>query len=733
MKKNIIILLLCVFVANSVSAQKKLKYKDVFDDMPNVSSEISYMRFDELRTASPEFANTYFQMGLINWKWLQNEDPFINYQHVAQLIYDTKLYLNVCVGYLSKDDKDVKKNKIYYSNYNIINDMSLLDQEDVVKFINKTIDNVSEYEEKVNNILDFYNKTVDKYNICVDIYKEIVTRQSNYKNLLLDNSSELKLKLNSLSQNFDSVTYYFDEFKTALANYQIKDYNQKLNLIPISTYRLDGLTHSNFLNSQINIWDYRSWVSQVLSTMNSDITDIRKQAIAYISDIRTNLDNLTEQHIFSNQIAEYKSNNILINKIEKYDFNSIMSACVKYETDIANLKLACMRSSNSTTDSNSLFEPYSNKISYYYDLYNHKDNALKSLAILKSRINDYSCSKLKDFLEQLYISPDNFKSLFVNTETENINNIENSYLNNMKTAIINNFYAPEQKVTWQKAEIPLAISNEKFADVKNGNYVTLFTNISQSGVRYATGFHKTNANSSSGFILKMQNNNEVEWVKNISITNNSQNYITQAVLCEDGGYIVTVLTIDASGNKTFVVKFDATGKQLLKIDCQCHLVPVSMVYDDVNEQIIIGFKGDKLNENLGTEDVVVETIDLQTKTSTINAKFSLDGNVAGIIKLFNETIAVCNYTSIKSDIDSINIISTNTDVAILTITDKLKVYPVNYDKPICAVYPAKIDAQTISIPAIINQNNKFDLSVSDEMIYTIFDTKANIKYCSEDR
>ena len=41
--KSIIILLLVSIAAQSVSAQRRLKYKDVFDDMPNVKPEISYM------------------------------------------------------------------------------------------------------------------------------------------------------------------------------------------------------------------------------------------------------------------------------------------------------------------------------------------------------------------------------------------------------------------------------------------------------------------------------------------------------------------------------------------------------------------------------------------------------------------------------------------------------------------------------------------------------------------
>ncbi|MBO4244857.1 MAG: hypothetical protein J5882_07380 [Bacteroidales bacterium] len=726
--KSIIILLLVCVAAQSVSAQRRLKYKDVFDDMPNVKPEISYMRYDELRQQDPEFTNTYFQMGLLDWAWLQEEDPFVNTQRVNQLIYDTKLYLGVCAGYLKRDDKEVKKNKVYYSNYRIIPDMEQLDYQDVVNYVNKTIDKVKEYETNVTKILGFYTKTVEKNNNCVEIFKNILATQSNYKNLLMSADKDIKKQLIELRQNFDSVNYYFNEYKTALANYPIKQYNQQLEIIPISTYRLDGLTSSDFLQPKVPVWDYRTWVNEVNGIMDGNIADVKTQSIVYVNDIRRTLSGYEKSKQPTDAIAEFKPNNKLVNLTEKYDYKSLMSACVNYETALANLKLVTMKTSNQPADPAAAAEPYSSKVLFYYDLYQHKEKCDGILEMIKSRNNKRTCEKHKIFIDSIYTSTNEFFSNFDNSQRQTLNTIEKEYLANLTQFASNEFNPQNVQAQWQKANIPLAVYTGTFEEAQAGNYYTLYNTRDAFGNRYSCGFRKTTSTAATGFVAKTDIEGKVLWLRNITNSPAGQNFVVSVIPGDGGIYVTTTVTSDNSGNKTQAAKYDETGKQVAKVDFSSPLIPVASAYDDVNEQVTAVFKGTKLNAANGAEDAEVATADFAAKAATKKGSLSIDGNISGVMLASGKIVAVCNYKAIKSDEHKIDIKSAG-DIAIITIDEAITASPMNSKVPVYSIYPAKVNAQTICIPAV-KGDAKTTLQPTDQIIYNIADINGKFAYSS---
>ena len=726
--KNIIFLLLICIAAQSVSAQRRLKYKDVFDDMPNVKPEISFMRFDELRQQDPEFPNTYFQMGLLDWAWLQEEDPFVNTQRVNQLIYDTKLYLGVCVGYLKRDDKEVKKNKIYYTNYPIIADMEQLDHMDVINYVNKTIDKVKEYESNVTRTIGFYTKTVEKNNNCVEIFKNIVATQSNYKNLVMSVDKNIKKQLKELSDNYDSVNYYFNEYKTALASYPIKQYNQQLEVIPIATYRLDGLTSSDFLQAKVPIWDYRSWVREVTSTMDGNIADVKQQSIAYISNIRSVINGYEQSKQTTDAITEFKLNNKLINLTEKYDYKSLMSACVNYETALANLKLVTQKTNNQPEVIAAIAEPYSSKVLYYYDLYQHKEKCDNYLNLIKSRTNKRTCNKHKVFIDSLYTSTNEFDSNFDNHQRAALKEIENNYLTNMATFAANEFN-PEIQVQWQKGNIPLSVYTGTFDEAKVGNYYTLYNTRDAFGNRYSCGFRKTTSTAATGFVVKTDIEGKVLWLRNITNSPAGENMVVNVIPGEGGIYVTTTVTSDNSGNKTQTAKYDETGKLTAKVDFNIPLIPIASAYDDVNEQVTTIFKGAKLNSASGVEDAEVATADFAAKSATKKGSFKIDGNISGITLASGKAIAVCNYKSLSSDANKIDLKSEG-DVAILYIDNTITASPMNSKTPIYSIYPAKVNAQTVCVPTL-KGSAKNTIAPSDKIVYNIADINGSYIYSSD--
>ena len=230
--KKTILLLIAALICVASYGQRRLKYKDIYDKLGSEPAEHTLLKLNEFQSMTPEFPNTYVQTALIQWKWLQDEDPFLNYSYVRQLIYNTKLYLGLAISKIQADEREVKKNSTYYTNLGVGNAKEVT-QEAVLQVLNDNMDKVKEYDEHVTKIIENFNTAVDKYNACTETFKAIVGHQNNYKNLLVTNSAELRAELKKLARDFDSVMLCFGIFKNELANYPIKNYNQQLDIKPI--------------------------------------------------------------------------------------------------------------------------------------------------------------------------------------------------------------------------------------------------------------------------------------------------------------------------------------------------------------------------------------------------------------------------------------------------------------------------------------------------------------------
>lgn len=704
MMKRIFILIILAAVASNLFAQRRLKYKDIFDRIGKEPAEHSVLKLSEFQKINPEFPNTYLQIGTIQWNWLKEEDPFLNYQYVERLIYNTKLYLGLAKSKINADEKEVKKNKTYYGNFNITSSIDDLDQQAVLNYIQKISDKVLEYEKNVTAIINNYNSTVSKYNTCLDTYKSIVARQSNYKNLLLTSTGEYKQQMKDLSQNYDSVIYFFNEFKTALGNYPIKNYNQNLKITKIATYRLEGLTSSNFLKPEITIWDYQSWVKDAFKLMDGDINTLKDGGEQEIKNLRARVASLKESQAETDSIQEVTIKNKLVNLTEKYDYESLLSASIKYETDKANFQIASMRSANNINNPASFNESLESKANYYYDLYSQAENAKKALKVLKERISDKNISKQEQLVNSLYGGKTKFSS-YEKEELAKINTIEDTNINNFQKYAVNQLYPVGEEVTVQGKKINLEAKFTPFSEAATGSCNTVYTIKDDNGNRYAAGYVKTSATNSSGFVAKIASNGTPIWFTNVNAAPAGENNVVRIIPSNFSGILVLVGNSSASGCKTSVIKLDNNGKQTSKTDLTSTLYPTVVCYDEINEVASVVLKGN--NGNFSTEkddDCIVETVTLgQKNSSVLSQTFSLKGKVTDIIKMGENNIIICSFKEIKAGNDSQKAGSNIAAVKISPSEISCKTYKT--DKDLFAVKAFKINTESINILGNFNSMN----------------------------
>ena len=98
-------------------------------------------------------------------------------------------------------------------------------------------------------------------------------------------------------------------FRSGLDSFPLKSYNQRYKLKSIETYRLDGLTGSDFYMGYCIIWNYKEWVSNLnkwlqLKSKNCETVSIQpikcwiKQILYSGANlIRRNLDTVSQKLI----------------------------------------------------------------------------------------------------------------------------------------------------------------------------------------------------------------------------------------------------------------------------------------------------------------------------------------------------------------------------------------------------------------------------------------------------
>ena len=722
MMKRIFILIILAAVASNLFAQRRLKYKDIFDRIGKEPAEHSVLKLSEFQKINPEFPNTYLQIGTIQWNWLKEEDPFLNYQYVERLIYNTKLYLGLAKSKINADEKEVKKNKTYYGNFNITSSIDELDQQAVLNYIQKMSDKVLEYEKNVTAIINNYNSTVSKYNTCLDTYKSIVARQNNYKNLLLTATKEYKQQMKDLSQNYDSVIYYFNEFKTALGNYPIKNYNQNLKITKIATYRLEGLTSSDFLKPEITIWDYQSWVKDAFKLMDGDINTLKDGGEQEIKNLRARVVALKESQAETDSIQEVTIKNKLVNLTEKYDYESLLSASIKYETDKANFQIASMRSANNINNPVSFNESLERKANYYYDLYSQAENAKKALKVLKERISDKNISKQEQLVNSLYGGKAKFSSC-EKEELAKINAIKDTNINNFQKYAVNQLYPVGEEVTVQGKKINLEAKFTPFSEAATGSCNTVYTIKDNNGNRYAAGYVKTSATNSTGFVAKIASNGTPIWFTNVNAAPAGENNVVRIIPSNFSGILVLVGNSSASGCKTSVIKLDNNGKQTSKTDLTSTLYPTVVCYDEINEVASVVLKGN--NGNFSTEkddDCIVETVTLgQKNSSVLSQTFNLKGKVTDIIKMGENNIIICSFKEIKAGNDSQKAGSNIAAVKITPSEISCKTYKT--DKDLFAVKAFKINTENINVLGNFNSMDS-PVTIENAPCYIIINDKG---------
>ncbi|MFN8254720.1 MAG: hypothetical protein U0W24_03470 [Bacteroidales bacterium] len=645
---NITALLIFSFLMSvyDLSGQRNLKYKDVYKIVTEKSREEAYSLLLVYQKQDPFSANTYLQLGLISQFWSKDYDALTNLKDVEFFIYNTNLYYGLALSKI--DQKEVRKSEKYFQNIDRFRNSENIDPEAIKIFIQEQLDANIEYKKNVQIVTNYFNLSILHYNNCIRIFKEINTANNKIKDIYLTSGKEFLENLDELEKSFDSTIFYLQNYQTAIKNYPIKNYNQKYKLLPIETYRLQGLTGSDFLQDEIPIWDYRTWVKNVKQILVADIAYLRTLINKADEKLNQEITSLNEQKENKPDIKSMMVDDKLKFKIGKFDHKSLVLELFKYKESKIDYLNTFRDPLNNPFDSLSGYS-YPQKARYYELLLSKKQTCDSLNKNLASQINSYDINKYRDFFTNNYGGEVGLKD-YLTKENESSSELLKKSLDQFKDYLITaerNKLKPDTLI-YRNSKIGLKASRPETTLLKTGKYHTSDIQKNSAGDYYITGYTKLENGKISAFLAKTNKLESIKWLQLIVPEKQEQNFGTFLAVKEEGcEVLVNVLDSPLITNKLIV--YDLEGKQKEKVEIPVYSCPRSFTYDEINQKYTIIFKGTKPSVSLGfSDDLYVCQFDALTRQIVWMNSIKIKGLFVDMIKMDQDIFIFSNFTEYQS-------------------------------------------------------------------------------------
>ena len=309
MRKNIILLTLCFLCLHSIAQEK---YNVVLEKAKQVTPyEAIYLLMD-YQYWYPENASIYYHLGNLSYDLLPTRDPLHNYQELYTLLYQARLFYGNCLHFA----KDQKLQGWQYAE--IANGQKRIEYSVLEEYINPKLADIKRQQTACDSIHNSFVRMVERYNRCQILFSTFLMRYTREKTAHIQLQPDEQKTLLALKTAADSLETDISAYRNALALQPINGYSPEFNKEEIVLYRLDGLTHTDFLRNDISLWDYSNWVSAFLNEQR----DVYERLYADLQH---------EQGQLASQLKRYEAGRPISGNIDY----SLMGRCDRLEIDNA--------------------------------------------------------------------------------------------------------------------------------------------------------------------------------------------------------------------------------------------------------------------------------------------------------------------------------------------------------------------------------------------------------------
>lgn len=638
-------IIITLLLITKICLSQEIKYDDLIVEADKLSAKQRYSRFFEYQKQDPHFANTYIQLGDACEKIFLELDPLRNLQLINYWTNNAVLYYGLFPVYLKSNE--VRRNREYYANFPIITDGRKLENEDVLLYVESRINHCRNFKDSLALIFNALENSKEHYNSCVKIFKDLNDKYDNLNQALLLTDNDFLSLLDSLDNKYQSAVREFVNYQKMIKEFHIGEYRQEFVTIPIQTFRLDGLTNSDFLKNSFTIWDYGKWVADYRKLFNTEIASLRNE-IESIN--KTFNDNKRRLMIVESVDEEFKLNSyddLFMFRLGKYDNNSLVRDLFRYLNIRQDFLINVKSPLNLATDSSSML--MNRKFRFYHGLAIHKMQTQQMLNQLNSSITPEKVMLFSDFFKQSYQGAEGLKN-FSNQEGLFLGQTLEQSFENLKRYLSNISYNQYTKRTSSGAKgisVPLYPILPSDPDFKKYTHLTQNIFPTLGSPKYAYGYINRLGRKPLAFVAKVSDDMKIEWIREIgakgkAILPNGDN--TSILYGYDNGSVSIVSgELDTITHNTFV-RLDNNGNELINKKLEINQKPTFIKFDDINQLTIMAFGQPEADSTDYMSSITICQAD-SIGELTWEAPLEVKGKLVDIIKTGDRYLAFINCIS----------------------------------------------------------------------------------------
>lgn len=652
-----IALLLLVALTTSALWAQSIKYEDIISDLGKMPPKQAYYRFFQYQKQDPHFANTYVQLGHASEQIFRELDPLRNFNQANYWINNATLYYGLFEVYLKPND--VRRNREFYANFPLGTDGRRIENEDVVQYVQDRLAYCRTLKDSLELIYSTLEKSKDHYNNCVRIFNDINNTYDNLNEVLLQTNPEFLVQLNRLESEYNSAIDEFKKYQQMISEFPISNYNQKFEAIPIQTFRLEGLTNSDFLKENFTVWNYGRWVEEFRKTYSTDIVGLRNEVASIQKTFNDNRRRLSIIQTVEENETFKSYDELFMFRLGKYDNSSLVRDLFRYLNSRQDFLILGKSPLNLSRDSSTTL--INRKLRYYHSLALQKNSTSEFLEVFNSSITPERVNRFKDFFTQQYQGEQGLRQ-FYTQEGVYLTQTLNQWFDNFKT-FLDNEKAYQKSLGLATAargvSMPLYEVDLNDKDISKYNHITQGLVYSQGIPQYTSGYISRQGRKPMAFVAKITDGKKVEWIREVGAKGNailpngdSANLLNGF----DGGSIAMVSGGSDNVYRNSLVRLDNSGKEILNKQLPIADKPIFLGFDEITQLSMLAF-GYKDSDTLGHFSSITICQTDSVGNLSWRLPLNIQGDVISIIRSGENYLLFANYKSYsintyQSDSDS---------------------------------------------------------------------------------
>lgn len=652
--RHIIACFLAAALLGAISfAQEEVRYKDLYASLPSLTPENAYSQLRSYQSKNPQFCNVYYQLGLISEKWAYANDPLTAHADVDYFIYNTKLYLGLAKYYL--DDKQARKYGAFFSQARPAPGKTVPGLKEIQDDIAGRMDSIQNYERHVDRIYLLLSSSSDFYNRCTDIFMHICRHNNMLKDIYLTANDSLVNETRTLRNGFDSALHYFDQYRQALDSFPLKNYHQRYSLRPIETYRLDGLTGSDFTRDSVNLWNYRQWVDELDLVLNNEIKTLRQD----IDSVNARLDQSLAFYDknpgrYGTGFSLFLPSQALKYKLGKYDFGSVVLHLIDFKESLIAYLALSRDSLNLSADSSDNI-PFIRRSRYYVDMVTQQHIADSLLALFRQTAVSRNIRKYADFFQKNFPGVDQLNQ-FCSRQQSRCTDLLDSSFSHLSQVLLREQLSGNISASlgWKKNLVPIRTQHpdRDYISTKD-EYVTYVQKEDRKHNLFLAGSFYTAGKPPVAFVACAAGGKTLNWLKTYDIADGQSQYADFGISLDlaDNALYLTIGSFLQNGNDSLVntlVKLDLAGNEQLKTRLASNRLCRWTQFDEINNQLYAIFHGTRFNslEN-GLTDMHFSRIDSSGHTNW-DYVLPIKGSLVDAIRMDENWLLFFNASAYQS-------------------------------------------------------------------------------------